>query len=694
MGSVLETFKKALVKFGLEMRPVKKIDKKQEIAGLYNKIEIPTGAVKQRDVVSREYKIFKREEVLSKRFSTFYEKMCHLAEGAFKINPDKATKERIEHAIKIAHLNITPQGVASLTILSCFSVCLFALFFMVTHSLFGFGLSTGYGMLLFTLSVPIAYYLYTYPMRLEKRYKIRVGSEISFMILYMAVYMRDSPNMEGALEFASRNLSGPLAWDIRKIMWDIEIGKYRSVDEALLEYVMIWIGERYFIEALQLLRSSMKQAEDRRLIILDEAMNLVLAGTREKAKYYSQDLKMPILMIHALGILLPVMGLVMFPVIGIFLSISSEVLFVGYDIILPLVLFFFINNVLETRPVTFNRLTISQHPDMPPPNKFAIKTKNGTYFVPALPIAALVAFPILIAGAVMYFLAGKENFDASVLITVGIVAGFFVYYFLSSFQKMKLREETRRLEQEFTEALFQLGNQVSSGAPLEIAVEKSAKSINGLIVKQFFMIILKNIRDLGMTLSEAIFDKDYGAIIFYPSKLIRSVMKIVVDSARKGVQVASITMLNISRYLKNLQENQENIHDMLEDVLSSLKFQGFLLTPLVSGIIVTMAVVIIRIIGRLTATMTSLKGSAVSMMPINIVNEINITPGEFQLVCAIYFIETSIIVGTFINGIENGEDEIGKQDAIASILLLGFIIYIITLYASLAVFGPLTNVII
>jgi hypothetical protein len=82
------------------------------------------------------------------------------------------------------------------------------------------------------------------------------------------------------------------------------------------------------------------------------------------------------------------------------------------------------------------------------------------------------------------------------------------------------------------------------------------------------------------------------------------------------------------------------------------------------------------------------------MMPINIVNEINITPGEFQLVCAIYFIETSIIVGTFINGIENGEDEIGKQDAIASILLLGFIIYLITLYASLAVFGPLTNVII
>lgn len=691
MGKIIETAKKALLKFGLEMKPVKKEGKKEEVSNIYNKVEIPSNIIGKKDVISREYKIFKHEEFLTHRFTTLYEKMCHISESFLAINPDKETKEKIEKAIQVAHINITPRGVASLTILSCLLICLFALIAILTNNLFGIGLGSGDGLLMCLLSIPVAYYLYTYPMRLERRYRIRIGSEISFLILYMVVYMRESPNLEGALEFASRNLSGPLAWDMRKLMWDVEVGKYRNVDDALIDYVLMWIGDRYFVESLQLLRASMKQSEERRLSLLDEAVDLVLNGTRERAKNYSQELKMPILMIHALGILLPVMGLVMFPVVGIFIGMKSEVLFIGYDIILPIILFFFINDILENRPVTFNKMTISSHPDMAPPGKFVLKTKNGKYFIPALPFAIAIALPIIFLGFILYSGAGKENLNQSIIITTGILLGFLTYYFLSSFQKLKLREDTKKLEKEFTEALFQLGNHVSSGVPIEVAVDKSTKSISGLVIKEFFIIILKNIRDLGMTFSEAIFDREYGAIKFFPSKLIRSIMRIVVDSSRKGVQTASITMLNISRHLKNLQENQEKINDMLEDVLSSLKFQGFLLTPLVSGIIVTMAAVIIKIIGSLGATIANLKNTQYSSLPLISIQNMNITPGEFQLVCSIYFIETSIIVGMFINGIENGEDKIGEQDAIASILLIGFIIYMISLFVSLWVFAPLTN---
>lgn len=687
-----EALKKALTRLGLGMKPETRVSKKEEITELYNKIRVPSRIIEPKDIVSREYKIFRQEEIFSHRMKGLYEKLCHFSERIIKISPDKQTKERIEKAIEVAHLNITPFGVASLTLLSCFFICFVTLLLMLTYTMFGTGFSIGQGMLGFAFSIPVAYYLYTYPMKLEKRYMIRVGSELSFLILYMVIYMRESPNLEGALEFAARNLSGPLALDMRKLLWDVEIGKYKSVDEALINYVNLWIGERYFVEAIQLLRSSTQQTEERRLVLMEESINLILSGTREKAKYYSQSLKMPILMIHALGILLPVMGLVMFPIIGIFLDVGTEMLFLGYDILLPLVLFFFINEVLESRPITFSRISLSHHPDIAPPGKFSMKIGGGNYFFPVFPFAALSSVPFILIGYYLYIVAGKDNLTPSVIITTGIILGIFSYFFLSSFQKIAIRDKTRQIENEFTEALFQLGNQVSGGAPIEVAVDRSTKAISGLEIRKFFEIILRNIKRLGMTFSEAIFDKEYGAILLYPSKLVRSVMRIVVDASRKGVQVASMTMLNISRYLKNIHENQEKIFDMLEDVLSSLKFQGFLLTPLVSGIIVTMATVIINIMGKLSATLQNFKSQSYATAIFFPWRDLGITPGDFQLVCSIYFIETSILVGLFINGIENGEDEVGKDNLIANILLVGFVVYIISLYVSLTIFGPIMNI--
>lgn len=687
-----EKFGETIKKFGLDFRPVKQTTKQEDIALSYQKIELPEDIMGERDIISREYRIFKKEEALSRKLRTFYEKFCNFSEKIIKVQPDKNTKEKMERAIEVAHLNITPRGAAAASVVSCVMICLLAVILLITNTFFGIGLSLGNALVLFAMSIPVAYYLYGYPMRLEKIYRIRIGSEISFLILYMVVYMRESPNLEGALEFAARNLSGPLALDMRKIMWDVEIGKYRSMDEALINYVMLWVGERYFVEAIQLLRASTQQVEERRLMMLDESIELVLAGTREKAKYYSQDLKMPILLMHAIGILLPVMGLVMFPIIGIFLDISSEILFIGYDIVLPLVLFFFINSILENRPITFTGFSASEHPELPPPGKFSIKTRRGSYLIPVIPFSLLISSPIIIFGAWLYSSAPPtDNLVQSAYITFGIIVAVFLYYFLSSFQRSAVRTQTIKVEEEFTEALFQLGNHVSSGAPLEIALERATRAISGLTIKNFFQLILKNIRDLGMTLSDAIFDRENGAINFYPSKLIRSIMSIVVDSSKKGVQVAAITMLNISRYMKNLHDNQEKIHDMLEDVLSSLRFQGFLLTPLVSGMIVTMATVIINIMGKLGAALESIKSNAY-MVPMMPWSKINITPGEFQLICSIYFIETSILIGIFINGIENGEDEVGKQELIAWLILIGFLIYVVSLFASLAVFGPITNI--
>lgn len=620
-----------------------------------------------------------------------YEKLCAFAEKIIRVDPDKNTKQKIEKSIEITHLKISPRGAASLTFLVCITLCFIGFLLILLGINLNFSVS--YGFLVFLSSLPVGYYLYNYPIFYEKKFMISRGSEITFLILYMIIYMRESPNMEGAVKFAAMNLSGPLGKDMKRLLWEIEAGKYTTVDEALIDYLSIWKDEKYFIEAVQMLRESLNYPEDKRLAMLDEAIEVVLQGNEDKTRIYSNELKMPVMLIHALGVLLPVIGLVMFPIIAIFMNIKAEALFIGYNIILPSILLFLISEFSQRRPATISRITLTEHPELPSKNNFSVKFGGKYLYLNSIVFAILFSFPIIIFGAYSFLISKGDKLIESSIITLGIIVLFSAYFYLSSFQKIILREKIRKIEEEFTEVLFQLGNKVATGVPIENAIERCTKAIGELEIKKFFEIILKNMKNLGMTFHEAIFDKEYGAAYLYPSTLIRSIMKIVVDSSRKGVQVASITMLTISKYLKSVHLAQEKIKDMLSDVLSSLKFQGFFLTPLVCGVVVTLATIIIKILKEITKSRVSIEAvkNYAAGLPF-LFEEIGITPGGFQLVCSIYFVEATILVAMFANSIENGEDEIGMQRLAFRMLTIGSVIYFVTLILCLLIFEPMVTV--
>ena len=64
---------------------------------------------------TREYTEFK-QEYLPKHMS-FYEKACNKSEQLFKITPDKKKIPDYLEAIEISHLDVTPAGVVSFSIL-------------------------------------------------------------------------------------------------------------------------------------------------------------------------------------------------------------------------------------------------------------------------------------------------------------------------------------------------------------------------------------------------------------------------------------------------------------------------------------------------------------------------------------------------------------------------------------------------
>src|SRR3989338_4643616 len=533
---------------------------------------------KIREIISREYRIYKEEEEFTSLPRTLYEKSCRISAAIINIKPDAKTAKKLEEVIEFSHLKITPIGVASLTIIFSLlttipTILLMMLTFFTPISILPFG----YGMLVMGISLFFVVYIYNYPFHLKSEYESEVSSEIVTMILYMAMYMRNNPNLEGAVKFASENLSGSIGLELKKMLWDVEVGNFVSMQEALLSYTEKWAKKREFVEAVELLITSMKQVGEKRIILLDETVNIVLEGSREEARHFNQQLKLPVMVVHALGIVLPVMGLVLFPVVAVFLNVSSSILFIGYDIILPLILYFVITGILETRPATFSKIDISENPDVPPEGKFA----SGKKLYKAWHFGLLVGAAIIAFGILLLFneiSAEGKNFEGiipALVISFGIATGLGVYNILLSKQRLAVRKKTREIETEFAEALFQLGNQISGGGPVELSLEHSMERIQNLKIKDLFGRALKNMKMLGLTFQQSFFDKEYGAIRFYPSKLIKSIMRTVVESTKKGVKTASVAMLSISKYLKGLHDTQEDVKEELNDTLSSLKFQSY-----------------------------------------------------------------------------------------------------------------------
>jgi len=217
--------------------------------------------------------------------------------------------------------------------------------------------------------------------------------------------------------------------------------------------------------------------------------------------------------------------------------------------------------------------------------------------------------------------------------------------------------------------------------------------LQGLEITSFYDKILNNIKILGATFERAVFDREYGAVWDYPSEIIRSVMKIIVEASRKSLVSVSTSMLTISKYMKGMHNIDEKIKEILSETTTSMKFLSMILSPLVAGITVGMAVIVLGIVITLSLSLTQISGAGIEIPPSASFliglwrGGATVGPHMFQLVLGIYVIETTFLLGMFVNGLENGEDRIGEMNLIGKMLLLSVTIYTVTLFIIYSVFG-------
>jgi hypothetical protein len=660
-------------------------------------------------VRSREYSQFK-SEYLPPHLS-LYEKACEFSEKLVKLTPNKKQEEEYKDAISVCHLNVTPTGANTFAMLFAFSFAFLA-------ASISYMLSGGMFFPIFSMIMGVSLYFYfkNFLISQARRWRMEAGSQMVMSVFYVVTYMRHTPNLELAVDFAAERLAPPLSMDFKKILWDVETQKCESVKESLDNYLETWRNHNNdFIEAFHLIESSLLEGtEDRRIGMLDKALSVMLDGTYETMLHYAQGLKSPMTTLNMLGVILPVLGLVVLPLIVSFMEgVNWYHIAAIYNIGFPLAVLALGLSILSTRPSGYGKVDISKNPDLRKYKNFIFKIGNKDIVVPPLYLSIIVAAVFLIVGLsplAIRFISPQFDFNISddfeffewkcpiknsacelaqeigpfgigatllsLFIVLGIGTAIGLYFKNKSKNVILIRKQSKELEKEFASAIFQLGNRLADGIPAEMAFGKVADAMKGTVSGAFFEHVNNNIVRLGMSVEQAIFDPKLGVLRAYPSSMIESSMKVLTESSRKGPTIAAQALMNVSSYIKQMHTVEERLIDLLSETISSIKAQIKFLTPVITAIVIGITSMVSTILGRLSGQMSTIadegQGAASGLM--GLFGD-GVPTFYFQAVVGIYVVQVIYILTIMANGIENGEDKLSERFELGKNLVKGTLTY-------------------
>jgi len=682
---------------------------------------------------SKDYMQFK-EEMLP--YISRYKNWADSLGNFIKIRLSQKESSKIQRSLDIAHLDVTPSQSAALALIAMFLTLFLTLILTLTISLLGNSFPLMLTFLGFVLCGFVYFYVYSMPSRLANIWRLKASSQMIPAVLYIVIYMKHTSNLERAVQFASQHLDTPLALDFKKVLYNVETSKYQTVKQSLDSYLETWRDySPEFIESFHLIESSLYEPSDaQRINTLERGLQIILEGVYDKMLSYSREIRSPLTNVYMLGIILPTLALALLPLASVVVAdgLKWYHLFVLFNLIIPFGVYFMTSEILLKRPGGYGENSnIEKNPDY-------YKFKSSKPWV----IASLICIPLFILGLIPFlfqsdlitnilnlksdytfgeiglpFFRDQQLFDFKVVagssvgpfglagiifslfIPLSIASYFSIAYKLKTREIIKARKETKELEKEFTSTLFQLGNRLGDGVPAERVFAKVAESSQGQKTQSFFSIVNQNIQQMGMPIESAVFDNQRGAIIYYPSALISISMKILIESAKKGLKIAARAMMSISDYVKNIQKINDRLKDLLAEVVSDMRSNMVFLAPLLSGIIVGLTSMIAMILNKLkglsdiTSGGAEIAGIGSIGNIINLFDITNIIPPYFvQVSIGLYLVEIIFILTITLITVDSGKDELQEKSELSKNLKHGLMLYLITAFLSTLLLTGLATV--
>jgi hypothetical protein len=584
----------------------------------------------------------------------------------------KNTSKELSSAINFTGMGLEPWEVLSFSVL-CSALSLIVIIALGCLA-FSLSMLDGNTFTLFILCAGILpliifFYMCGYPKRKAAYMKIHSLGDIPEVVSYIVMSMKLNPNMEMALMFAASNSKRQLARDVNKLLWDLQVRLYDSIDDALVAFAGEW-GQysEHFKRSMFIIKSSTcEKDEAMRTISLNRALDVVLAGTKGLMEKFSGSLHSPTLILYSIFVMVPLAMVAMLPaaaVIGIRINTMQLVLL--YDIVFPLITLAYAQSILISRPAAFA-----------PPVIPANAVKNFLSKKAIVIISALSG----IAVASLYFFTGNIilPMPSTIFFVIGAAVSISVYCILAYEPYKKIRDEIISMESEFADSLFVLGRRISEGRSPEDAFSYTAGVVSGTAIGRAYSRASFNIRCLRTTLFDAVLDPKYGGFSDIYSDRIKATMCMLIESSGKSGEVAGNSVIRLADHLKELQAIEDEIRKLLLTMTSMLRATCTIFAPFIAGITLALSEAVTGVVLKTLEDMKEMPEAAREYFPM--VPEFSaplITPEEFVLIVGIYVLLLVIILLKFVDGIEHGDDRYEFMYSLGRTLPVSMAVFVMT----------------
>ncbi|KXS41492.1 MAG: hypothetical protein AWU59_2090 [Methanolobus sp. T82-4] len=619
--------------------------------------------------------------------------------AGFRRRSEKAVSEEYRNSIIYTGFDLEPYETAffSYFVAGSMLILILAIDFIIFR-LISFESATIKITIALSLLIPIIalVYLSEYIKIYARWMKVSSLGDMPEILSYMVMSMKIVPNMEVAIRFAAEHSTRPLAKDLRKMLWNLHVREYKGMEDAMIGFAEIWgRNSEYFKRSLHLVKSSTSEPDEaQRIITLNRALDIVLESTKRLMETFASKLKNPTYILYSVFILIPLALVALMPaitVVGIRFGIGTLVAL--YNIILPLLTFGYAEYILLQRPATFVPQSI---PDSHPELRHIRKKKT-------LAMVISICMGVLIASSgYLWNLIGNPGniistatlegiLPSGLLVILGFVFAVSFYLNTSYMPYKKIRDEIRRMESEFSDALFVLGRRISEGRATEEAFMHAASTMQGSEIATAFERISLNLISVRADILTAIFDDEIGAFRDIYSDRIRTTMMLFVESAHKSHEAAGVAVVKLADHLKELQDVELNIKQSLYDMTSTMRSTAAIFAPLIAGVTMALSEVITKILQNISNSISRLPadmipGSA-QISPANL--EQSIPSDLFMLSIGVYLILITVILTRFAGTIEYGGDRDRLMYDLGQVLPISAIVFTLSTVVSRIIFRGL-----
>jgi hypothetical protein len=194
----------------------------------------------------------------------------------------------------------------------------------------------------------------------------------------------------------------------------------------------------------------------------------------------------------------------------------------------------------------------------------------------------------------------------------------------------------------------------------------AAQTMDGSRIAEVFHHTSYNLTAMHTNLRDALFSTEFGSLTHVYSDRVRAILRLFVEGIQKSQRAVSASLIRIADHLKQLQEVETKIKDMMYELTTTLRSTVTVFAPLIAGVTLAITTLITRILSSIGSTLprdtSSLSPTLSTTSEAFMVG--NIRPEYFVLVIGIYLIELVFLLTRFTNGINEGDDTAMYMDSL------------------------------